>query len=352
MLAIGAAGSGKSSTVKACLIPLLEASSWRVLDPIVPGSEQVEELKRALAALVPAKHARELDSLIDTAPDLQPAIQLLPGSERVLLVLDQFEEVFAVPSQPADRHRFIELLTRISQIPSRRLATVILLRADFLEPCLDYPLLTELIQERAVYIPPLVGDSLQQAIAYPASLSGFQLETGLLEAILEDVSQEKSGLSKLQFSLTQLWHQRHRHTRQLTLALYRQLGGVSSALNRHAEQVYHSFKPQQQDWVKQIFLQLVRESTGIQKVRQRQPKSQLLAIAGESPDERLALSDSLDRLVAGGLLATGESATGEVWVELAGIALIEGWERFAQWRQEYRCQRLCGGAGEVVTAPE
>jgi hypothetical protein len=85
---------------------------------------------------------------------------------------------------------------------------------------------------------------------------------------------------------------------------------------------------------------------------QRQPKSQLLAIAGESPDQRLALSDSLDRLVAEGLLATGESATGEVWVELAGVALIEGWERFAQWRQEYRCQRLCGGAGEVVAAPD
>jgi hypothetical protein len=211
------------------LIPLLEASSWLVLDPIVPGSEPVAELKRALAALVPAKHAPWLDELIDTAPDLQPAIQLLRGSERVLLIADQFEEVFALCSQPADRHRFIELLTRISQIPSRRLATVILLRADFLEPCLDYPLLTELIQQRAVYIPPLVGDSLQQAIACPASLSGFPLETGLLEAILEDVSQDKGGLSKLQFALTQLWHQRDRHTRQLTFGLVpaagrRQLG--------------------------------------------------------------------------------------------------------------------------------
>jgi energy-coupling factor transporter ATP-binding protein EcfA2 len=352
VLAIGAAGSGKSSAVQAGLIPLLEASSWRVLEPIVPGSEPVAQLKRALAALVQALHARELDELIDSAPDLQPVIQLLPGSERVLLVVDQFEEVFAVCSQPADRHRFIQLLTRISQIPSRRLATVILLRADFLEPCLDYPLLTALIQERAVYIPPLVGDSLQQAIACPAALSGFPLETGLLEAILEDVSQEKSGLSKLQFALTQLWHQRDRHTRQLTLALYRQLGGVSSALNRHAEQLYSSLKPQQQDWVKQIFLQLVREGTGCHDMPQRQPKSQLLAIAGESPDQRLALSDSLDRLVAEGLLATGESATGEVWVELAGVALMDGWERFAQWRQEYRCQRLCGGAGEVVAAPE
>jgi len=99
-------------------------------------------------------------------------------------------------------------------------------------------------------------------------------------------------------------------------------------------------------------LQLVRESTGIQDMPQRQPKSQLQAIAGESPDQRLALSDSLDRLVAGGLLATDESATGEVWVGLAGVALMDSWERFAQWRQEYRCLQLCGGAGELVAAPE
>ncbi len=327
---IGASGSGKSSLVKAGLIPSLEARSWRVLDPILPGSEPLEELKRAFAQLLTPLDFHEVYSLLDKAPDLQPLLKQLPISERVLLVVDQFEEVFALCPKEAERRRFIQLLSQVAEISNSQLAIAIAMRADFLEPCLKYPLLTQLIQDRAVYMPPLLGADLESAIASPALLTGFQLEPGLLDVIVQDF-QESDSLPLLQFALTQLWHQRDAQTRQLTLAQYRQLGGVSEALNRHAEKLYASFTEQQRDWIKQVFLKLVRASAAKKVTRRRQPKSKLQELAGANPTDREALGEAIEHLVAGGLLAIAKKPDGEAWVDLAHEAEIEGWQRFARW---------------------
>ena len=170
--------------------------------------------------------------------------------------MDQFEEVFTLCFKEEERRRFIELLT---QCPEGRLAIVTTMRADFLEPCLSYELLTQLIQTQTIYIPPLVGADLEEAIASPANLQGYQLEKGLLGAIQHEViGQEKGCLPLLQFALTELWEQRDRQTHQLTVAKYNELDGVTGALNRHTEKLYASLTEQQQDCVKRIFLKLVR----------------------------------------------------------------------------------------------
>ncbi|WP_249065802.1 hypothetical protein [Argonema antarcticum] len=129
------------------------------------------------------------------------------------------------------------LRTKVAEIPDSRLAIVTTMRADFLEYCLSYESLTELIQNQAVYMPPLLGAELEEAIAKPANLQGYDLETGLLGAILDDVGKEKDCLPLLQFALTELW-ERDKQKHRLTLEQYRALGGVTGALNRHAEKVY------------------------------------------------------------------------------------------------------------------
>jgi signal transduction histidine kinase len=330
---IGASGSGKSSVVRAGLIPQLEKNGWRVLEPILPGVEPLAELKRALLGLFGRTEVREVYSLIE-AEGLRSVIERLSGSERLLLVVDQFEEVFTVCPKEEERRQFIELLTQAAEIPNSPLAIVTTMRADFLEPCLSYESLTQLIQNEAVYMPPLIGAQLEEAIASPTKLQGYRLETGLLGAILQDVGQENGCLPLLQFALTELWEQRDRQTHKLTLAKYNDLDGVIGALNRHADQIYHSFTEQQQDWVKRIFLKLVR--TGVQEkdTRQRQPKAKLLAITGDKPDDQEAISTVLDKLVDGRLLVSDRE--GEDWVDLAHEALMEGWEQFAAWRQEDR----------------
>ncbi|MCC5651923.1 caspase family protein [Nostoc sp. XA013] len=331
---IGASGSGKSSVVRAGLIPVLEKNNWRVLEIILPGIEPLVELKRAFTKWFGRTEIREISALLDV-DNLSAVISRLPDTERFLLVVDQFEEVFTLCSKEEERSRFIELITQCSE---SRLVIVTTIRADFLELCLSYKGLTQLIQEQAVYMPPLLGAELEEAIASPANLQGYQLQRGLLGAIQQEVvGQERGCLPLLQFALTELWEQRDQETHQLTVAKFNNLGGVIGALNRHAEKLYESFTEQQdQDWVKRIFLNLVRTGTQEKDTRQRLLKTKLLNIASENQSDQQAISDVLEKLIQGRLIVLEIEATGEVWADLAHEALIEGWERFAQWRRQDR----------------
>ncbi|OYD95714.1 hypothetical protein CDG76_12335 [Nostoc sp. 'Peltigera membranacea cyanobiont' 210A] len=337
---IGASGSGKSSVVRAGLIPALEKNGWQILE-ITPDIEPLAELRGVFKQYF--SNSRQLYDYIRYHPNgLRQVISCLPTSQNFLLVVDQFEEVFTLCSQEEERQRFIELLTEFLPLEgcfeeSSRLAIVTTMRADFLEPCLSYKSLTNLIQEQAVYMPPLVGAELEEAIASPANLQGYQLEKGLLGAIQhETIGQEKGCLPLLQFALTELWEQRDRQAHLLTVAKYKKLGGVIGALNRHTEKLYKSFTKQQQDWVKQIFLNLVRTGAEAKDTRQWQPKAKLLNIAGDKSRNQKAISNVLEKLIQGRLIVADTEATGEVWIDLAHEALMEGWQRFANWRQKGR----------------
>ena len=252
--------------------------------------------------------------------------------------------MFTLRSQDQDEQtrRFIELLTKVAEISDSRLAIVTTMRADFLEYCLSYESLTRLIQNQAVYMPPLLGAELEEAIAKPAILQGYHLETGLLGAILDDVGKEKDCLPLLQFALTELWEKRDNQKHQLTLEQYQALGGVTGALNRHAEKLYRykDFQkdlPQEertaeeQEWIKRIFLRLVRTGEGEKDTRQRQPKAKLLGIAKDNLADGQVINDVLDELIRGRLLVGGEEG-----VDLAHEALIEGWQQLNEWRKENR----------------
>jgi WD40 repeat protein len=381
---IGASGSGKSSVVQAGLIPALEKNGWQVLDIIKPGFKPLAKLERSFEQFFKGNES-ELDDLIHN-PDnrLEQLLAHLAGAEHFLLVVDQFEEVFTVCAKEKERRRFIELLAQVAEIPSSRLAIVTTMRADFLEPCLNYESLTQLIQNQAAYMPPLVGAELEEAIVKPAELQGYQFESGLLAEILKDVGQNPGSLPLLQFALTELWS-RDRQKHRLTLEQYQAMGGVIGALDRHAERVYQyqdfqTISPGRErdegekESIKRICLKLVRTGEGIKDTRQRQPKAKLLDIGGDNRIHRESLSKVLDGLVQGRLLVTGESEQRSYTnsqlrqslddivprllpgnegrevlppeirdlsqetkaIDLAHEALMEGWKRFAQWRQENR----------------
>ncbi|NET60276.1 MAG: hypothetical protein F6K47_30275 [Symploca sp. SIO2E6] len=339
---IGASGSGKSSVVRAGLIPELEKNGWQILPPILPGFEPLAELKRIFTQFFERGELREISSLIDK-DGLPKLIEYLPGSKPLLLVVDQFEEIFTVvpEEQEEKRHRFIQLLAQVVKISNSQLAIVITLRADFLESCLHYPSLTQIIQSQAVYLPPLEGADLEQAITEPAKLQGYQLEPGLVGEILKDVGKEKNSLPLLQFALKELW-ERDQKKHKLTLEEYRAMDGVLGALNHQAEDIYHRFSEPEQQWVKRIFLKLIRTGEGFKDTRQRQPKMKLLAIVGDNLQDRLALNDILDTLTSKEvrlLVAGQEENQTKAWVDLAHEALMESWQRFTQWRREGREMR-------------
>jgi Caspase domain len=360
---IGASGSGKSSVVRAGLMPWLAATSWRILDPIKPGFDPLTALRAVFEPFFPRSNhdIQQLHQLIKTAPNPLPTlVNRLSGAttasdleapERFLLVVDQFEEVFTLCQDEGDRQRFIDLLTQVVNLPDARLAVLITMRADFLEPCLRYLALHRLIQSQWVLMPPLTGVDLRNAIVEPAKRQGYGIEENLLFKIQEDVGKEPGFLPLLEFALTKLWEQRDTEQKLLTLEQYENLGGLTGALNLHAEQVYHfrdferdtPIEPrteQEQAWIKRIFLRLVRTGDAEKDTRQRRLKPELLAIADADLDAQDLLRGLLEDdggLVQGRLLVIGQEQANSVsWVDLAHEALLDGWARFAEWRKENR----------------
>ncbi|MBE9034388.1 nSTAND1 domain-containing NTPase [aff. Roholtiella sp. LEGE 12411] len=346
---IGASGSGKSSVVQAGLIPELDDSVWQILPPIKPGFQPLQELRGTLKAFFQgAKTERLLWELITNEANPLPRIlEHLTGAEKFLLVVDQFEELFTV-SVAEDKHRFIELLTQVVEITDSRLAVVITMRSDFLERCLDFPSLNKLIENQLVLMPRITGVDLKETITEPAKLQGHSVEEKLVLKILEDVGKEPGYLPLMEFALTRLWEKRDQQKHQLTLEQYENFQGLTGALNLHAENVYlyedYQQDPptkerdeQQKNWIQQIFLRLVRTGKGEKDTRQRQPKVELLTIASNEQEKQEALSELLDEgLVKGRLLVAGKDEQEKAWIDLAHEALIEGWQRFAQWRQQDR----------------
>lgn len=142
-------------------------------------------------------------------------------ASKFLLVVDQFEELFTVCLDAEERARFIELMTQVAEIADSRLAVVVTMRVDFVEPCLCYERLKALIQTQAVYLSPLTGSDLTDAIAKPAEQQGYRLTPELLSEIVKDSNKEPGFLPLLQFALTQLWESRNRQRHELTLDAYR-----------------------------------------------------------------------------------------------------------------------------------
>ena len=358
---IGASGSGKSSLVRAGLIPALQQSgkNWTVLEPIKPGEEPLtqlrpplEELTRQIVQSSVAQGAGKvkLAGLIRTAPEgLQPLIEQLPPARKFLLVVDQFEELFTVCLDAAERARFIGLMTQVAELAESRLAVVVTMRADFVESCLQYERLKALIQAQAVYLSPLTGADLTDAIAKPAEQQGYRLTPDLLSEIVNDCGKEPGFLPLLQFALTQLWEYRNCQSHELTAAAYLAIGKLAGALNAHAEQIYGwndyidpdtgeinasptaSRGRTEQDWIRAMLLRLVRPGAAEKDTRQRQPQSKLVELAGETAAARQQIGLVLESLIKGRLLVSEQDS-----VDLAHEALIQGWERLAGWCKESR----------------
>jgi WD40 repeat protein/energy-coupling factor transporter ATP-binding protein EcfA2 len=352
---IGTSGSGKSSVVRAGLIPKLEDNGWKILEPIIPGFAPLAQLGTVFQNFFQrSKERKLLDSFIHNDPHgLSHILDHLPKNERFLLLIDQFEEIFTLCTKEDERRRFIELLTQyplssaFGKEETAKLAIITTMRADFIEESLREPSLAQLIQEQAVYMPPLVGADLEQAITEPAKLQGYQLETGLLGAILKEISQEKECLPLLQFALLALWEKRDRTRHLLTLEQYEKLGGLTGALNQHAEQVYHyrdydeempanRRDEPEKDWIRRIFLRLVITGQQEKDTRQRQSKGRLLAMGNDDSETHEALGDVLEDLIKGRLLVAGKEDQQEEWIDLSHEALINGWEQYAEWLLESR----------------
>jgi Caspase domain len=346
---IGTSGSGKSSLVRAGLIPALEKLAWNVsVDPIKPGSEPLEALYHAVAQLFDAAECEEIYGILEQQRGLELILsRLTPREQKVLLVIDQFEEMFILCQDEEKQQQFINFLIGVMQPANQRLVIVITLRMDFQDKFteLNPAVLIPVISDDKLFLGPLTGKNLEDAISEPAQRHGYKLHQRLLDSIRHD-AEGKNCLPLLEFALTELWaKKRDRVKHELTLDAYNELGGLKGTLNLHANKIYREFAANKKEgeWVRRVMLKLVRTTDTDEKdTRQRRPKEELLVMG-----EDKAAIDTIEKVIAKfeneRLLTIKDNI-----IDLSHEALMEGWEMLRDWRESSRDFRIWHGQLEAL----
>ncbi len=335
---IGPSGSGKSSVVKAGLIPRLRrdtipnSSDWFYVE-MTPGDEPLEALETALlrVAVNPPENLRE-QLRTDENGLTRVVNRILPGhTSPLVLVIDQFEEAFTQAENEDERAHFLKIILNALGDASSRLRVITTLRADFYDRPLLYPEFGELMRESTEVILPLNRDELEKAIIEPAEKAGLGLEVGLVTAIVADVEKEPGSLPLLQYALTELFERRD--GRWLTLQAYKDIGGVSGALARRADELYAMLDKNGKRAAQQMFLRLVTITEGAEDTRRRAQQSELLALQG---DEK-TMQDIIDLFGKFRLLTFDrDQTTRSPTIEVAHEALIRQWQLLRGWLQDNR----------------
>ncbi len=355
---VGPSGSGKSSVVKAGLVPALRrgglpgSEDWFVID-FMPGAHPLEELEAALLRIAINPPESLLGQLKEDERGLLRAIhRILPADEAVelVLIIDQFEEVFTQITAETERAHFLESLVTATLDPRSRLRVILTLRADFTDRPLQYVDFGDLIRLRTEFVLPLSPDELEQAITGPAHRAGLVLDPGLVAQIIREVGDQPGTLPLLQYVLTELFERRS--GRRLTLAAYEDSGGVFGALGRRAEEIFSPLDASSQHSVRQLFLRLVTLGEGVEDTRRRVLLSELKAL-GAAPGEKKQKTNPIET----GINAYGQARllsfdrdpiTRGPTVEVAHEALLREWSRLRGWladsRNDIRNQRALAQA--------
>jgi len=327
---IGPSGSGKSSLVFAGLLPKLLQSTyfaegfWLVRE-MRPGVQPLKTLGQILEG-DPRQFAQALAELLAANPPAQ----------RLLLVIDQFEEFFTQAGR-AEQSCFISTMRTIRTVENCVLLVV--MRSDFYTDLMNSALWPVEPSQR-LEIAPLRGVALRQAIQQPAADLGVYIEAGLIERLLADAAEEPGVLPLMQEMMVLLWGEmRHR---LLPLSAYEQLGGkgrsgLAAAVSRKADATLAELSVVQKAIARRIFLRLVQFGEGRPDTRRQQPVADLSATG----DDPLLFEHTLHHLTDNRLLTlTGEEALVGKKADIAHEALITGWPTLQEWLGERRDAEL------------
>ena len=343
VLLTGASGSGKSSVVQAGLLPALvrqmeESQTYWSVVTFRPGWNPLIRLAQSIAPTAKAEGgaAEIVAALLDKTISLRQVVRQSIGlpvveeegiKRRILLVVDQFEEIFTLCGDEAVRRLFLSgLFDSIDDGPEQTIPITVLLalRADFMGQALSYRAFSEVAQEHVIFLGAMSDEQLRRVIEEPARQSGIVYEPGLIQRILRDLDDSPGQLPLLQFALTLLWQERKANW--ITHAAYDNIEQVSGALTHYADGVYASLTPAEQKRSRRIFLQLVHPGEGVEDTRR-------LALRSEIGEGDWPL---IHRLASARLVVTNQDRSGLETVEVIHEALIQQWKRLREWLQEDR----------------
>ncbi|MFE9018008.1 helix-turn-helix domain-containing protein [Streptomyces sp. NPDC007808] len=296
----GPSGSGKSSLLRAGLVPAL----------------RTEPDLAAIRILTPGEH-----------PVRTHADALKPGpTDDTVIVVDQFEEVFTLCRDPQERREFIDLLLGARR-PGSGLRVVIAVRADFYGRCAEHRGLADALGEAGLLVGPMDSAELREVIVKPAQAAGLIVERTLTARLVEEIAGEPGGLPLLSHVLRETW--RRRRGRALTMEAYEAAGGVHGAIAQTAEELYAELSTEHAHLARLILLRLITPGEGSQDTRRPVDRSELDfadPAAGSADVTRV-----LDRLARARLITLDHDTA-----DLAHEALITAWPRLSGWIDEER----------------
>jgi hypothetical protein len=308
---VGPSGVGKSSALRAGVLPALDtgvlpgSAGWRQV-LVRPGEHPGAALTRALGA-----------------DGMAQALQGLTRGERMVVAVDQLEELFTVCGDDGERDAFVSELISAATDHDRRALVIVALRADFYGGCASFAQFGEQLSRNHVLVGPMGRDELTRAIEVPVARAGLGVERALVDALVADVAGQPGGLPLMSTALLELW--RARDGRVLGYGSYRATGGVEGAVARLAEEAFATFTEADRGVARGLMLRLAAGPED-SLVRRRLPLAELEAIDG-ARGVLTSLTDA--RLIT---VSDGE-------VEVSHEALFREWPRFRGWIEEDRAGR-------------
>jgi tetratricopeptide (TPR) repeat protein len=330
---VGPSGSGKSSVVFAGLVAQMQRWGGWTLCQFHPGKAPFHALAASLIPLLEpdltaAERLLEVPKLEQVLRQgrLHEVVEELGSrlrNRRVLVVADQFEELFALCPDEDERRSFLDMLVqaieRYRDVREPALTVVLTMRADFLYQALLYRGFADALQNAIDLLGPMTREQLRLAIEEPAHTQGVTFADGLVDRILDNVGQGPGGLPLLEFALSQLWQRQEGH--RLTHSAYKSVGGVRGALSQHAEEVYLGLNAREQAAVRRVIGQLVMPGDGT-------PDTRRVAYRSELRDEDWSI---VQRLADERLVVTDRDEAAEERAQITHEALIDAWDRLREW---------------------
>jgi WD40 repeat protein len=343
-IVLGASGTGKSSVVKAGLLAYLRATepaAWRILPPVRPGKSPLS----ALAGLVLDGENGDFGSQLGeywTDPEaLASRVGAWAASEsdgRLLLVVDQFEELITLCWDESKRDQFLRLLDRALAAHPDRLRVVLTLRSDF-EPQFAQTALQDQWMSSRIVVPAMTLDEYREVIEGPASVKvlyfqGKGRSQEFINRLIGDVANTPGALPLLSFTLSELYRcylERRGDDRSLREEDYERLGGVGGSLRNRANEVYEGLPDEaSRETMRRVMLRMISVEAG-ELARRRVQDAELVY---RDPAENVRVADVLCRLIGARLVVKGTETDDQPYVEPAHDELIRGWDRLLQWARK------------------
>ncbi|MGB7339294.1 MAG: protein kinase [Phototrophicaceae bacterium] len=337
---IGPSGSGKSSVVRAGMIPAFRrgavtgSQAW-FYSTMMPRDNPFRELREAIlriSMIAPENWGNILEKDFKGLHTLLNMI--LPDDDsELLLFIDQFEEVFTLEEDETRRELFLNSLWFAVNQANSRLRLIVTLRADFYDRPLHYPQFGQLLKQHTEIMLPLSLQELESTIIEPANRVGLLVEPALKTAILNDVHNQPGALPLLQYALTELYDRKAPEQQMLTLDQYTEIGGIEGALAKRAEEIFLNLNADQQALARQLFLRIIAIDDNGTVTRRRVLWSEMMQ-GIENPETLQTVIDAFSKYR---LLTTDrDQATRSPTIEVAHEALIKGWQQLSHWIEQNR----------------